>query len=317
MTRDDPPLDCLVVGAGPAGLTAALYLARFGRRFAVVDGGDSRAAWIPVSHNFPLSPEGLGGEELLARLHDHVGRYGVRPLRGHVASLLAVPGGFEAALDEADGGRRLIRAKRALLATGSVDVEPTLPDLPDAVRRGLVRYCPICDGFEARGERVAVLGHGARGLGEASFLARTYSRDVTLLTLGEPMVLDEEARGTLRRHGIKVVTEPIEALAIEGARIAAVRAGGIEHRFDTLYSALGLRVRNGLALALGAEQDEGGALVVDSHNRTGVPGLYAAGDLVRGLNQVVVAMGHAAIAATAIHNRCEMPTEDEPVGAAG
>ena len=315
MTQDDPPLDCLIVGAGPAGLTAALYLARFGRRFALVDGGDSRASWIPVSHNFPISPEGLGGEELLARLRDHVGRYDVRPMRGNVSSLRAVPRGFQATV-EAEGGARTLRARRVLLATGSVDVEPALPDLPDAVRRGLVRYCPICDGFEVRGERVAVLGHGARGLGEASFLARTYSRDVTLLTLGEPMVLDEDARKTLRQHDIKVVEAPIEALVIEEERIGAIRAGGVEHRFDTLYSALGLRVRNALALALGAEHDEGGALVVDDHNRTSVPGLYAAGDLVRGLNQVVVAMGHAAIAATDIHNRCELPTEDEAVGMA-
>ncbi|HEY8613496.1 MAG TPA: FAD-dependent oxidoreductase, partial [Roseomonas sp.] len=93
-----------------------------------------------------------------------------------------------------------------------------------------------------------------------------------------------------------------------------VRAGGEEHRFETLYSALGLKVRSDLALSLGAEHDEAGALIVDEHNRTTVPGLYAAGDVVRGLNQIVVAMGHAAIAATDIHNRCELPTEDEPGG---
>ena len=102
----------------------------------------------------------------------------------------------------AAGGSRTIRARRVLLATGAVDVEPDLPDLPDAIRRGLVRYCPICDGYESRGRRIAVIGHGERGLGEALFIARTYSDDVTLLTLGCPMELDDgAARGASAEHG--------------------------------------------------------------------------------------------------------------------
>jgi thioredoxin reductase (NADPH) len=89
---------------------------------------------------------------------------------------------------------------------------------------------------------------------------------------------------------------------------------GEEHSFEILYSALGLKLRSELALALGAEHDGTGALIVDEHNRTTVSGLYAAGGVVRGLDQVVVAMGHGAIAATDIHNRCELPTEEESDG---
>ena len=198
-----------------------------------------------------------------------------------------------------------------LLATGAVDVEPDLPDLPDAVRRGLVRYCPICDGYELRGRRIAVIGHGERGLGEALFIARTYSDDVTLLTLGCPMELDETQRAAVAEHGLKLVEQPVEALDVRDGRIAALREGGREHRFDLLYSALGLHYRSELAVALGAEHDERGALRVDAHNQTTVKGVYAAGDIVRGLDQIVVAMAHAAMAATHIHNRCELPTEDE------
>ena len=118
------------------------------------------------------------------------------------------------------------------------------------------------------------------------------------------------------RHRIKVVEEPVAALELRGDRIAALRTGGgAEHRFDALYSALGLEHRTGLALALGAEHDTRGALVVDDHNQTTVKGLYAAGDMVRGLNQISIAQAEAAIAATDIHNRCELPTEDEPDGA--
>ena len=298
-------LDCLVIGGGPAGLTAALYLARFERRFLVVDSGASRAAWIPTSHNFPVFSDGVSGREMLVRQREHVSRYGVTPVAGTVTDLRREEVGFAASIAGASELAREVRSRTVLLATGALDVEPELPDLADALRRGLVRYCPICDGYEARGQKIAVIGLGDRGLGEAAFMARTYSHDVTLLTLGRGLDLTDEVRGVVDAHGIKVIPEPIEALEVEGDRIGALRAGGVEHRFDTLYSALGLTVRSELAVALGADHDEHGALVVDAHQQTSVPGLYAAGDAAVGLNQIVVAMGHAAVAATAIHNGCK------------
>jgi thioredoxin reductase (NADPH) len=303
MTDDAPPLDCLIVGGGPAGLTAALYLARFGRRFVIVDAGASRAAWIPTSHNFPVFADGVSGTAMLARQRAHVARYGVKPVAGTVCDLRREPDGFAASVTETAGRTRTLRAAKILLATGALDVEPDLPDLPDALHRGLVRYCPICDGYEARGRKVAVIGFGDRGLGEALFMARTYSHDVTLLTLGQPIGASGAARAKADAHGIKVLGAPVEALDIDGDRITALRSGGAAYHFDTLYSALGLTVRSGLAVALGAAHDEHGALAVDGHNQTTVPGLYAAGDTVAGLNQIVVAMGQAAIAATDIHNQ--------------
>lgn len=307
-------LDCLIVGGGPAGLTAALYLARFHRRILVVDAGESRAGWIPTSHNIPVFADGIGGPEILSRQRDHVARYGVRPVAGEVLWLEKRPDRFVAEMRTRDGATRRLAARRVLLATGSIDNEPDLPDLPDAVRRGLVRYCPICDGHEAAGKRIAVIGHGAHGIGEAVFVARTYSRDVTLLTLGRRLDLSPDEQRRIDAHGIKVVHEPVAGLDVADGRIAAFRVGEAEHRFEVLYSALGLVRRADLALALGAEHDGSGALRVDEHNQTSVRGLYAAGGVVRGLDQIVVAMGHAAIAATSIHNRCELPTEEEPDG---
>jgi len=312
MPQPDPEaLDCLVIGGGPAGLTAATYLGRFRRRVLVVDSGKPRAEWIPTSHNIPFFADGIGGKEILLRAEETARRYGARVASGTVARLERDREGFTAHLHAADGGSHAIRARRVLLATGAVDVEPELPDLPDAVRRGLVRYCPICDGYESRERRIAVIGHGVRGMGEALFIARTYSHDVTLLTLGHPMALEEEQRATLAERQVKVVEQPVEALDIRDGRICALREGGREHRFDVLYSALGLHYRSELAVALGAEHDGRGALCVDEHCQTTVRGLYAAGDIVRGLDQIVVAMSHAATAATHIHNRCELPTEDE------
>jgi len=307
-------LDCLIIGGGPAGLTAALYLARFKRRFLVVDSGAPRAAWIPTSHNIPMFASGISGKEIIARARENLEQYGPYIEVGTVTGLRKQPDRFIAFV-EGSGGTRQIAARRVLLATGAVDIEPDLPDVPNAVQNGLVRYCPICDGYESRDKKVAVIGYGDHGLGEAIFIARTYSRDVTLLTLGQHMQLDPEQQGKLDEHGIKVIEAPVESLEMDGDRISAIHLNGQEHRFDVLYSALGLKYRSDLALSLGAEHDPTGSLIVDSHCQTSVKGLYAAGDIVRGIDQIVVGMGHAALAAIHIHNRCELPTEDEPGGA--
>jgi thioredoxin reductase (NADPH) len=315
MPDSDDILDCLIVGGGPAGLTAALYLARLRRRFIVIDSGKPRAAWIPTSHNIPVFAAGISGHDILERQRESLRAYNVDVRTGTVESLTKRPGRFIATWVGEGGGSSTLAARRVLLAAGAVDVEPDLPDLPNAVQRGLVRYCPICDGYEARDKKVAVIGYGDHGMGEAIFIARTYSCDVTLLTLGRKLELTPEAQARLDEHGVKVLEEPVETLDMENDRIAAIHTHGRGHRFDVLYSALGLKYRSDLALSLGADHDPSGGLLVDSHNQTSVKGLYAAGDIVRGLDQIVVAMGHAATAAVHIHNHCELPTEDEPGGA--
>src|SRR3954451_7612394 len=162
--------DCLVVGGGPAGLTAAIYLARYLRRVLVVDAGQSRARFIPSSHNHPGFAAGISGPDLLARLRDQAERYGVACKRGKVERLERRGSAFVAAV----AGEQIV-AGRVLLATGLTDVSPRLPDLEEAVALALVRYCPICDGFEAVDKRIAVVGAPATALRKAEFL-RTYSK---------------------------------------------------------------------------------------------------------------------------------------------
>lgn len=291
-------LDSVIIGAGAAGLTAATYLARFQRRFAIIDGGASRLMSIPTSHNYPGFVDGIHGAELLGRLRAHAEHYGVGVTNGTVERLeRRKDGGFIVS-----GCGKQWHARTVILATGVVDVEPPFPDVRRAVADGHVRYCPICDGFESIGKRVAVLGRGKSGLGESLFV-RHYASDVSLFTLSEPIAISPDEAKKVAQLQVRVVQEPVDSLAYDNGSMWIRLRNGANERVDVVYAALGTIVNSGMAQVLGAEWTGNGELVVDAHQQTTVDGLYAIGDIVSGLNQIAVAMGHAAIAATAIHNR--------------
>lgn len=297
--RSPEPLDALVVGGGPGGLTAAIYLARFRRRILVVENGESRLSWIPRTHNHPGFPDGVEGPALLARMRAQAERYGAEIRRATVEAVRSEDGRFVASLE--DGGE--IAARKLLLATGVIDNEPNIPAFFQAVRKGLIRICPICDGYEVQGQAVGVIGDGEKAAREALFL-RTYTDRLTVIHVGEPKNLPDDARRRLAEAGIEVIETPIEDVVIEQDRIAALAFGeGRSASFDSVYSALGTTPRWTLAQDLGAVTDPAGCLHVGEHQETSVEGCYAAGDLVRGLNQISVAAGEGAIAATDIHNQ--------------
>lgn len=289
--------EVLIIGAGPAGLTAATYLARFRRRVLVADGGQSRACWIPLSHNMPGFPRGITGDAILKRMTEQAVEYGAEIEAGRVEAL-ARDGdgdGFSARLNG-----RTVRVRAVLLATGVVDHHPDLPGVERAIERALVRICPICDGYEAIDKAVAVIGTDDKGAREAAFL-RTYSDKVALIHIGAPG--DLTCREELERLGIELVCGSIDDVQLENDRVTALSWGGTFRSFDLVYSALGTSPSAELAEGLGATVGEDGRLVTDPHQQTSVRGLYAAGDVVRGLNQIAVATAEAAVAATDIHNR--------------
>jgi thioredoxin reductase (NADPH) len=266
--------DAIILGAGPAGLTAATYLARFRRRVLVLGAGAPRASWIPESHNTPGFPDGVGGDELLRRLTEQAAQFGADIRQARASRLTRVGNVFEVT-----AGRAKMQAPAVLLATGVIDRMPRVAGLEDAIRRSLVRMCPICDAYEAIDKRIAVLGDGGLAQREAAFLG-TYSQQVTVIG----------ARAARR-------------LSFTETEIKWAQPRGLQRTFDHLYLALGCEPQSALAVDCGAKRDKEGNLVVDMHQMTSVDGLFAAGDVVRGLNQIAVAVGDAAIAATAIHNR--------------
>lgn len=280
--------DCIIIGGGPAGLTAATYLARYRRKVVVFDTGDSRAAQIPESHNHP-GFTGIAGPDLLKRLRKQAQTYDVAFRKEKIASLRKTGGGFAAETDKGD-----VDAPRVLIATGITDKTVQLPGLEDAVARALVRYCPICDGYEATDKHIAVYGPVDAALGKAKFL-RTYSDSVTVL----PMPGD---KATEARDGIDIAPSPPKSFRQTKTGMAITLASGETCEFDVLYPVLGCEVHSDLARALGARCNKIGLIEVNDKQQSSVEGLYAAGDVVSDLHQLSVAEGHGAIAATAIHN---------------
>lgn len=286
--------DCLVVGGGPAGLMAAIYLARFRRSVCIVDAGASRAALIPRSHNVPGFVHGLSGTELIARMSAQLGELNVARVEAEVTALQRRDHGFQAIWN---GGTH--EAATVILASGIVDTHPPFSEWRAAVADGLLRYCPVCDAFEATGRHIGIVGPLHRAAGKALFL-RGYSREVTLLATGQDD--DESATSELAEAGVEIVFAPDLRLRRRVGGLEAVFADGRTMQFDVVYPAMGAEVRSQLAVSLGAEHTGEGYLKVDDHQRTSVDGLYGIGDVVTDLHQISVAFGHAALAACTIHH---------------
>lgn len=290
-------IDCLVIGGGPAGLTAAIYLSRFHLKVRVADDGNSRALWIACSHNHAGFPDGVTGAELLERMRAQAMKYGAQIAPGRVSTLAVVEDGFEA-----EWGEGINRARTVLLATGVQNRRPSIDEkLHDmAMSRGFIRYCPVCDGYEVTDLDVGVIGTGERGVAEAVFL-RSFTKHVTLIAPdGEHKLLDGEHRKAIDR-GIVLIDGPAHIRNIDGAKIF-VETADAQLKFDTIYSALGSDTNSSLAVAVGADTNELGCIKVDNHQRTSIAGLYAAGDVVIGLDQISHAMGEGGVAATTIRN---------------
>jgi thioredoxin reductase (NADPH) len=299
---DEPILDCLIVGGGPAGLTAAIYLARYHLDTLVVDGGKSRASWIPCTRNVSGFPDGVKGTDLLERMRTQACKYGAKVETEFVTKLErdADTGLFTATWGSGERTTRTV-----LLTTGVTNRRPPMDeDLHnEALARGLIRYCPICDGYEVTDKKVGVIGSGSHGVAEALFL-RSYTADLTLIAPDKALRLKPEDNKSLKDAGIEAVDGPAQAVAVSSDCII-VETGEGTHTFDSVYPALGSDIHCQLAEQVGAHLSADHCIVVDRHMRTSVPGLYAAGDVVIGLDQISHAMGQGGVAATTIRNDLE------------
>jgi thioredoxin reductase (NADPH) len=258
------------------------------------------------------------GNVLLGNLTAQLQRYGGSVMPGEIVDLRVEDGLFvadyvsssEASLPDGDEHEGevpseiiQIRAHTVLLATGVADVGLPIENWREAIAFGSLRLCPVCDGFDVIDKRIALATTDESAIDHALFM-RTFSADVTLFERGSSLQLSVDDRCRLDAAGVRYVDSPLLSVTLDASMKPVMHTmDGKEYSADVFYPMLGARVRSKLAAILGAQIVKSEELVVNAHQATSVPGLYAVGDVVAGLNQIAVATGQAASAATHIHNR--------------
>jgi thioredoxin reductase len=293
-------LDVVIVGGGPAGLSAALMLGRARRTVLLADSGQPRNAGVHAMHGF-LSRDGMDPAALRQAGRDQLEPYPTVQVRA--TQVQAVTGDAEQfTVDLGDGTTE--QARRLLLATGVIDQFPPIPGLADLWGRGVFN-CPYCDGWEVRDQPLAVLAADPRNFQLALHLTR-WSPDVLLCTNGTAE-LDEDARGLLEAHRVQLRKEPIARLDGGDGRLErVVFASGEPAARVAAFLHAPTRQRSDLPSQLGCTLLEDGSVMVDDLGQTSVPGVLAVGDMARRPSmpvpgaQVVIAAAEGAIAAVAI-----------------
>jgi thioredoxin reductase len=295
--------DCVVVGAGPAGLSAALFLARYRHRVLTFHHNGPRNLYSHGVHGF-LGHHGILPSELLARGRDEVTQHGGLIIEGCVTKVERIAEGhFRVHIGDAQSTANTFDARRLLLATGLRDLMPDCPGFRDFYG-ATVHHCPDCDGFEVTGKRVAILGRGKQTIGFTLGLL-TWTNQLTLITNGDEGDITDEHRARFAELNIPITNLSIVELEgdKESYRLERVRFDDDSVLdCDALFFNLGTVPASDLHEQLGCKLDEECGLVwVDNEQQTSVKGVYAAGDLTPNSQLAVVAAAEGAMAAIHIH----------------
>jgi thioredoxin reductase len=285
--------DAIIVGGGPAGLSAALILGRCRRRVLLCDAGRPRNAASRALHGF-LTRDGIPPREFRRIGRRQLSRYGVELLSAEVTDARRTRSGFEVVLGT---GRRL-SSRTLLIATGVVDHLPAVEGV-DALFGKRVFHCPYCDGWEASDRPVGVYGRGRSGMGLALSL-RTWSQDVFLFSNGSAR-LSVPQRRRLRQKGVNVVEKAIVRFEPRRAGLDVVFGDGERVARAALFFSTGQELHSDLPRRLGCRFAANGAVKTDRLEGTGVPGLYVAGDASRDVQLAIVAAAEGAKAAFAMN----------------
>jgi thioredoxin reductase len=285
------PVDAVVVGGGPAGLSAATWLARYRRSVVVLDSGEYRNRWVARSHGY-LGADPQDPMRLLERAREDLGRYETVQLRQARATRVERDraGRFVVTTEGGD-----LVALRLVLATGVVDQFPEVDGFLHHYGAS-VFHCPTCDGYEARDRRVVVLGWSEHVAGFALGLL-DWAAEVTVVTEDRPFEGEARHREALARNGVALVED--DAVAFEGDRgdLRAVHlASGVRLPAELVFFSIAHHPRSDLAVQLGCALTPEGCLVVDDEGCTTVPGVYGAGDVTPGIQLAAVAAGTGTVA---------------------
>nr|KZL99069.1 thioredoxin reductase [Tsukamurella tyrosinosolvens] len=290
-------LDTVIVGGGPAGLTAAQVLGRARRAVTVVDAGAPRNAPAEHMHGY-LGHDGLNPAELLAIGRREAQAYGVRILDGAATAVRR-----SGDLVEVTVGDEVLRARTLLVATGLTDVLPDVPGVAERFGRDAI-HCPFCHGYEVRDRPLAVLGgdNAAMSVHQALMIPQ-WSRDLVFFTNG--LEIDDADRASIEARGTRIVDGAVAGLVVDGDALRAVRlADGTEIEREAVFVGPRFVPQDELLLQLGAERGDAGpfpTVPVDPMGAVaGQPGVWAAGNVVNPMAQVIVAAGAGSVAAMAI-----------------
>ena len=291
--------DVAIVGGGPAGLSASLFLARYLHSVVLIDSGDPRN-WETRGINAYLGLPSVRPAELRARGRDEARKYDV-VLVDDCVDTARQPADDEFVLTSHAGD--VYHARRLLLCIGLKDVWPDIPGLERAYGRN-AHVCPDCDGYEARDKKTVVIGRGRKAVGMALNLT-TWTRKLIICTNGEPPEIDErEYCRKLDALNIPVLSEKVRRILVDrrGGEIHCLELeDGMSLDAEKIFFAIGQYPADDLGAQLGCERDEGGHIVVDRHYHTSVRNVFAAGDIVPGSQLAIAAASDGAIAALAIH----------------
>ena len=288
--------DVAIVGAGPAGLSAALWLSRYLHKVVVVDSGDPRN-WETRGINGFLGHQGIRSPELRAIGRGEAEKYGAEFVDGEVETAESEEGDtFTIRLRNGS----VICSNRILLAIGIKDVWPAIPGL-DSCYGETAHVCPDCDGYETRDKNTVVIGAGRKAVGMALALT-TWTKQIVICTNGEPADMNQELLNQLKSLNIPVIEAAIKFISSREGIISSIDlAGGMCLDCERLYFAIGQFPGDDLGSQLGCKRDQIGRLVIDDRNHTSVKNVYAAGDIAPGPQMAIVAAASGAIASIAIH----------------
>ena len=287
--------DVVIVGGGPAGLSAALVLGRCCRRVLVCDSGHPRNEASQAMHGY-LTRDGIEPCEFLRIARSELTPYDTVEIRDvTVTSATCLEGRFETTLETGE----IVRSRKLLIATGVRDNVPPLEGIESLYGRS-VFHCPYCDGWEVRDQPIAIYGRGERGYG-LSLELTAWSRDLVLVTDG-PCELDDQQRSRLQRIGIAVREERVRRLEGEdGILQRIVFDGGEPLPRRAMFFTTGQYQQSELAVGLGCEFNDKGTVRTGKYESTHLAGLFVCGDASRAVQWVIVAASEGAEAAFAIN----------------
>lgn len=290
--------DCIIIGGGPAGLTAAIYLQRFLRKTLTIDQNNARVNWAPHINNLAGFTRGISGTALLQRLRNQASKYNAEHICGTALVFRDKPG-FKVCV-----GENTFYSRFVILATGIKDRQPLIKNTKYLCKKMVLAYCPVCDGYDHQGKKIAVIINSQIGFKKVKFM-KTFSKSIHAVVINEfkisAQTLKEMAilnitihQGVLKSLNYQVKQKMLK-IQLKNRKPLNVHLAYVE---------LGSRVSPTAVRHLkNLKRSRGGRFLINQHQQTSITGLYAAGDCAHSLAQVSVAAGQAAVAATDIHRR--------------